>query len=130
MSPFTGLIKNCCLNKSKFSSGFAPFKHGKKNKHSEYFSALFCDSHFYVQKRKIFYEFPQKCFKTTKRYSLAVCGSLCGKKPFMLIVSPFTGLIKNSCLNKSKFSTGFSPFKHGKKNTLTEYFNAHWDSHF
>ena len=39
--PFTGLFKNSCLNKSKISYEFALFKHGKKNKHSEYFSARF-----------------------------------------------------------------------------------------
>ena len=40
-------------------------------------------------KRKFFYEFLQKCFKTTERHSLAVCGSLCGEKQFLLIFIPF-----------------------------------------
>ena len=40
LSLFNILIKNSCLNKSNFSSEFALFKHGKKNKFSEYFSAL------------------------------------------------------------------------------------------
>ena len=92
--PFYWFIKKCCLNKSKFSSGFAPLKHGKKNKHSEYFCARFCDSHFYVQK-EVLYEFPQKCFKTTKMYSLAVCGSLLEKNSFCYYLSHFTGWIKN-----------------------------------
>ena len=67
-------------------------------------------------KRKVLYEFPQKSFKTTERHSLAVCGSICVEKHFLLIFSLVTGLIKNICLNKSKFSSGFAPFKHGKKN--------------
>ena len=46
LSPFTGLIKNSCLN--NFPQDFPPFKYGKKNKHSEYFNTRFCDSHFYV----------------------------------------------------------------------------------
>ena len=45
LSPFTGLIKNCCLNKYKFSFENAPIKHGKKNKFLEYFSARFGKSH-------------------------------------------------------------------------------------
>ena len=48
LSPFTHLIKNSCLNKTKLSSGFAPFKHGHKNKLSEFFNARFCGSYFYV----------------------------------------------------------------------------------
>ena len=36
-------------------------------------------------KRKVLYEFPPKCFKTTERHSLAVCGSLCGEKEILLI---------------------------------------------
>ena len=38
--PFYWFDKKNCLNISKFSSGFASFKHGKKNKLSEYFSAI------------------------------------------------------------------------------------------
>ena len=63
--------------------------------------------------------------------SLAECGSLCEEKSFCWYLSPFTGLIKNSCLNKSKFSSGFFPFKHGKRNKVSEFFSAHfWDRHF
>ena len=40
-------------------------------------------------KGKVLYEFSQKCFKTTERHSLAVCGSLCGEKQFLLIFIPF-----------------------------------------
>ena len=40
-------------------------------------------------KRKVLYEFLQKCFKTTERHNLAVCASLCGEKHFLLIFIPF-----------------------------------------
>ena len=40
-------------------------------------------------KREVLYELLQKCFKTTERHSLAVCGSLCGEKQFLLIFIPF-----------------------------------------
>ena len=33
-------------------------------------------------KRKVLYEFPQKCFKTTERHSLAVCGYFLDKNSF------------------------------------------------
>ena len=40
-------------------------------------------------KRKVLYEFPPKCFKTWERYGIALCGSLCGEKKFLLIFIPF-----------------------------------------
>ena len=43
---------------------------------------------------------------------------------FLLILSPFTDLIKNSCLNKYKFSSGLATFKHGKKINVSEFFRA------
>ena len=68
-------------------------------------------------KKKVLYEFHPKCFKRTERHSFAVCGSLCGEKQFSLTFIPFyCFLIKKICLNKSKFSSGFAPFKHGKTN--------------
>ena len=63
---FTGLNKKNCSNKSKFSSGLANFKHGKKYKLSEYFSNSFGDSHFYVLKGKFTMNFPQNASKQQK----------------------------------------------------------------
>ena len=40
---------------------------------------------FMAKTKSSLYEFPPKCFKTTERHSLAVCGSLCGEKQFLLI---------------------------------------------
>ena len=37
------------------------------------------------------------------------------KNIFCSYLYPFNGLIKNSYLNQSKFSSGFATFKHGKK---------------
>ena len=46
-------------------------------------------------------------------------------------MSPLNGFIKNICLNKSKFFSRFTLFKHVKKNKLSECFCAlFWDSHF
>ena len=82
------MIKKSCLNKSKFSSGFVPIKHGMKKK---FLSILVLVSEIVILclKRKALNEFPQKCVKTTERHSLAVCGSLCGEKQFLLIFIPF-----------------------------------------
>ena len=74
----------------------------------------------------------QKCFKTTERHSLPVCGSPCVEKHFLLIFISFYWFDqKKSCLNKSKISSGFEPFKHGEKNKLSDNFSPHFcDSHY
>ena len=79
---------------------------------------------FFDKKEKFSMNFPPKCFKTTESQSLAVYGSLCGEKQFLLIFIPCTGFMKNSGLNVSKFSSGLDPFKLGKKNKLSEFFSA------
>ena len=84
-----------------------------------------------MSKRKVPYEIPPKSFKTTDRHQIAVFGSYVEKNNFCKYLSPFTGLIKKSCLNKSKFYSGFAPFKHGKKNKLSEYSSARFrECHF
>ena len=81
-------------------------------------------------KRKVLYEFPPKCFKTTEMHSLTVCGSYWVEKQFLLIFVPFYWFDQNNCLNKSKFSSRFAPFKHGKKK-ISNYFSAlFWDYNF
>ena len=89
LTPLTGLIKNSSLNKSKFSSGFFSFKHGKKSKLSVYFSARF-EIVTFMSERKVLYEFLQKSFKTTERHSLVVCASLCGEKHFFVNIYPLS----------------------------------------
>ena len=59
-------------------------------------------------KRKVLYEFLQKCFKERHK----VCGLLLEK-------------------NKLNFPQDLPLFKHAKENKLSEYFSAcFWDSHF
>ena len=43
----------------------------------------------FLTKKKSSLRISSKCFKTTERHSLAVCGSLCGEKQFLLIFIPF-----------------------------------------
>ena len=117
LSPFIGLIKNSCLNISKFSSGFAPFKHGKKNKLSEYFSARFCDSPFFLIKREVLYDFSQKCFKTTERHSLIMCGSIWGEKQFLLIFIPFYWFDQNQSFKQIQIFLWICPFSNMVRKT-------------
>ena len=125
--PITGLIKISCLNKSKFSSGYVPLKHGKKTNFLS-ISVLFSEIVIFMYKKKNSLWIYPKYFKTTERPSLAVCGSLCGEKQFKY---PFNCFDQKSWLNKSKISSGFAHFKHGKKNKLSVYFSARFgDSHF
>ena len=52
-------------------------------------------------------------------------------RPEANALSPFTGWIKKSCLNKSKFSSQFTPFQTCKeKQTFWVFLCPFWDSHF
>ena len=55
--------------------------------------------------------FPQNASKQQKGIVDQYVTHLLEKSSFCQYLSPFTGLIKNSCLNKSNFSSGFAPFK-------------------
>ena len=112
---YHGWLKKSCLNKSKFSSRFAPFQTWQEKKLAEYFSACFCDSHFYV-KRKVLYEFTPKCFKTTERHSLAVCDLLCVEKEFLFIFIPFYWFNQKQLFKQIQIFFRFASIKHGRKN--------------
>ena len=119
MSPLTCLIRKICLNKSKFSPRFAPFPNLLRKTNFLSFSVLLSEVVFFWLKRELLCEFPPKYFKKTEKNSLAVWGSPWGEKHvFDNIYHIFTGLIKKSCLNKSKFFSGFTRFKCFKKQTF------------
>ena len=86
------------------------------------FSVLVSEMSLLCLKRKVLYEFHPKCFKTTKRHSLVVFSSLGGEIFFVNIFPQFL-VCSKSCLNKSKFSSGFASFQTRKKQTkISEYF--------
>ena len=93
------------FNEIQISLGFAPFKHGKKNKLSDYFSARLC------LKKKVLKEFPPKYFKTTERHSLAVCGSLWGEKHFLLIFIPFYGFDQKNLFKQIQIFLWICPYQ-------------------
>ena len=77
-------------------SGFPLFQHCKKNKFLS-ISLLVSVKVTFMSKKKSFYEFPQKCFKTVDRHCLAVCGSHYGEKQFLLIFIHFYRLSLAVC---------------------------------
>ena len=115
--PFYLFHQKRCLNKSNFSSGFALFKHGRKNKLSEYFSVRFWDSHFFGIKREVLCEFSQKYFKRTERHSLTVCGRYWGEKHFLLIFFPFYWFNQKELLKQIQIFLRISPFSNMVRKT-------------
>ena len=67
---------------------------------------------------------PQKCFKTTERHSLTVCGSLLGGKQFLLILVPVYWFDQKQLFKQIQIFLRICPFKHIKINKLSEYFSA------
>ena len=124
MSFFTGLIKKQLFKQIKIFHWIFSFSNMlRKTNFLSISVLLFLDSNFFLLKSELLCEFPKKYFKTTEKHSLAICGSFWGEKLVFINISPiFTGLVKNSCLNKSKTSSGFTRFKYIKKNKLSDYF--------
>ena len=85
MSPFTGWIKNSCLNKSKFSSQFTPFQTCKEKQTFCVFSCSYQRVSLFGLKREFFNELSLKCFKTIGNHNLAVFSSLCWEIFFLFI---------------------------------------------
>ena len=52
-------------------------------------SVLLSEIVTYLLKREVFSELARKRFKTKVKHNLAVCGSFCGEKQFLLIFVPF-----------------------------------------
>ncbi len=64
------------------------FKLVEKNKLSQYF-CVHPEIVIFRQIREVFCKLARKRFKTTGKHNLAVCGSFCGEKQFLLIFVPF-----------------------------------------
>ena len=67
--------------------------------------------------------FPKR-LKKTGRHSLAVCGSPCGEKQFLLIIISFYWFDQKQFFKQIQIFLRICPFKHGKKNKLSEFFSA------
>ena len=96
------------------------FKHGKK-KTFWVFQCSFLRLSLLCLKRIVLYEFLQKCFKTTERHSLAICGLLCGEKRFLLIFIRFDWFDQNHLLKQIQIFIRIYPYSNmvRKRNSLS-----------
>ena len=125
MSTSTDLIKKSCLNKSKFSSGFALFKYVKKKNFSVYFCALFWGIHFLANEEIFSVNFPEKFFKTIEKHSLALRGSFWGQIQVLLIFLPFTWFEQKKLFKQIQIFVWIYPFQtFFKKKKNSEYFSV------
>ena len=83
---------------------------------AKYFSSRVCDIYIHF-KWKVLYEFPTKRFNTTERHSLAVCGSLCGGKLFLLIFIPFYWLDQKKFFKQIQIFLSIFPFSNMVRKT-------------
>ena len=81
--------KRVVYNKSKFSSGFAPFQICWKKTKFLSISVLLSEIDSFWLKWVVFSELAQTSFKTTGKHNLAVSASFWGEKQFLLIFAPF-----------------------------------------
>ena len=89
MSPFTGLIKKSCLNKSKFFFKFCHFSNMVRKTNFLRISVVVSEKVTLLTKKKSSLWISPKMVQTTERHSLAECGSIWGEKQFLLIFVPF-----------------------------------------
>ena len=75
------------------------------------FQCFFFEIVTFLTKKEVLYEFPQKCFQTTERYSLAVCCSHCGEDQFLLIIIPFNWFVPKKLFKQIQIFLRFGPFQ-------------------
>ena len=100
------------------------FKHGKK-KTFWVFQCSFLRLSLLCLKRIVLYEFLQKCFKTTERHSLAICGLLCGEKQFLLIFIRFDWFDQKHLLKQIQIFLRICPFSNMVRKTNFLSFSVH-----
>ena len=130
-NPIYWFDQKSCLKQIQIFLKICPISNMLRKTNFLSISVLFSEIVIFGLKREVLCEFLQKCFKKKKHKFSCMWLSLRRKISSCLYFPHITDLIKNSCLNKSKFSSGFALFKLVKKNKLSEYFCAlFWDSHF
>ena len=109
--------KTFVLTNPNLSQDFTLFKHGKKNKLFEYFSARFWDSHFFDLKEKFSLNFPKNTSKQQKSMSLAVSDSIWGEKQFLLILIPFYRFDQKQLFKQTQIFLMICPFSNMVRKT-------------
>ena len=94
-------------------------------------SVILSEIVFFGLNSEFFSELAQKCFKTSEKHSLAVCGSFWGENQFLLIfVSFYCFERKGLFTTNPNFPLDLTLFKLVEKNTLSNFFWASFrDSH-
>ena len=110
LSPFSGLIKKICLNKSKYSSAFTLFKYVKKNKFPS-ISLLLSEIATFWTKKSTSQWISPKCFITTVKHSLTVCGTHWGEMQFLLIFTSFYWFDQKKLFKQIQFFITIYPFQ-------------------
>ena len=90
MSQFRALNKKSCLLQIQIFLWLFSFSNLLRKVYilciSEHLSVIVI---FLNKKREVFSKFPPKCYKTTGKHTLAVCGPFCREKRSLLIFVPF-----------------------------------------
>ena len=94
-----------------------PFSNMVRKRNSLSISVLVSEIVILCLKRKVLYEFLQKCFKTTERHSLAVCGLFCGEKQFLLIFILFYWFDQKNLLKQIQIFLRICPFSNMVRKT-------------
>ena len=89
MSNFTGFYKKKLLKQIQIFLRICPFSNLLKKKNFLSISVLLSKYSLFLLKREVFSEFPQKCFKTTEKHSLAVYVLFWGEIQFLFIFVQF-----------------------------------------
>ena len=158
MSHFTALYKKGCLQQILIFLWICSFSNFLRKTNLLTISVLLSEIVIFLTKKRIFQWITQKCFKTTEKhcllvcgsfwgdffiklahkcfettgkYNLAVCDSFCWEKQFLLILVPFYCFVKKGLFTTNpNYPLDLLLFKLVEKNKLSDYFNASfWDSH-
>ena len=80
-------------------------------------SVLVSEIDSFMTKKKVLYEFLQKYIKTTERHSLAVYGSLCGEKKFLLISILYYWFVQKQLFKQIQIFLRICPFSNMVRKT-------------
>ena len=126
--PFYGFDQKDLFKQIQIFLRIFPFSNMGRKTNFLSISVLVSEVVTFMSKRIVLYEFPPKCFKTTERHGLAVSGSFCREKQFLLIFIPFYWFNQKKLFKTNpNFPQDMPLFKHSEKNKLSDYI---WDSHF
>ena len=132
MTHITALKKNSCLEQIQIFLWLFSFSNLLRKLIFLSISELLSVKVIFLINWEVFCKCPQKCFKTLKKHSLAVCGSFWGEKQFLLLCAFFYWFDQKQWFQQIQISSGFAPFQINLwKKILFEYFCAFlWYSTF